>query len=462
MRGPALVMALMLGTVAVAAPAPEILSHGIFDRIALYRPPGEASSVALLFSGDGGWEDGLDSLAKALSGKGALVAGIRTPALFKKLENLPDSCVFPDGDLENLSHFIQGYAQLPTYRTPLLAGYSSGASLAYTMLAQTPPGIFAGALTLGFCRELELRKPLCRGEGVHFKKRADLLDLLPAKQLHAPWVDVQGEADSVCPLTPASGFVKQTGGAAMAVLPSMEHGLEEEEGWQPAMLAAYSRLAALSTATQPPPPGSLADLPVIEIPATAGGDSGNTFAVLLSGDGGWAGLDKQVAAALAARGIPVVGFDSLRYFWKKRTPETLAQDLDQLLRYYAAQWKKSRVLLLGYSQGADVLPFAVNRLPAASRAMLVRTVLMGLGEKASFEFHLTNWVGGSRDALPILPEAQKLKAREVLCLYGSDDRESLCPKIPPGHVTAEPLPGGHHFDGAYGELAARIMAGLPD
>lgn len=445
-----------------AAPAPETLSHGRFKDILLHRPQGDVRSVVLLLSGDGGREQGLADMARAMSSQGALVASIHMPALLRNLEASPDSCVFPDGDLENLSHFVQGYAQLPTYRTPLLAGYSSGATFAYAMLAQAPAGTFAGALTLGFCTDLELRKPLCKGEGVHFRKRKDgFQDLLPAQQLPAPWVSLQGQADSVCPLEPARDFARQIKGAAVVPLPGSEHDLETPQVWLPPFTAAYRSLAAsTASAALPPPPGSLGDLPLIEVPAAAGTDS-DIFAVLLSGDGGWAGLDKQVAAALAARGIAVVGFDSLRYFWSRRTPEKLAGDLDRLLRYYTAQWQKPRVLLLGYSQGADVLPFALNRMPAASRGLIARTVLMGLGEKASFEFHLTNWVGGNRGALPILPEAQKLVAKEVLCLYGSDDRESLCPKIPPGHVTAEPLPGGHHFDGAYGDLAARVLAGLP-
>jgi type IV secretory pathway VirJ component len=185
------------------------------------------------------------------------------------------------------------------------------------------------------------------------------------------------------------------------------------------------------------------------------------FAVLLSGDGGWAGLDKHVAAALAAKGVPVVGFDSLRYFWSARTPQGLAVDVDRVLREYAMRWGKQRALLIGYSQGADVLPFAVNRLPAASHALLARTVLMGPGEKASFEFHLGNWVGKDHGGLQLMPEVRKLEAANVLCLFGSDETGSLCPKIPPGHVTAEQLAGGHHFDGNYGALAERILADLP-
>jgi type IV secretory pathway VirJ component len=39
------------------------------------------------------------------------------------------------------------------------------------------------------------------------------------------------------------------------------------------------------------------------------------MAVMYSGDGGWVGLDRDVAAVLAKAGVPVVGIDSLSYFW---------------------------------------------------------------------------------------------------------------------------------------------------
>jgi type IV secretory pathway VirJ component len=81
---------------------------------------------------------------------------------------------------------------------------------------------------------------------------------------------------------------------------------------------------------------------------------------------------------------------------------------------------------------------------------------MGLGQNASFEFHLANWIGKD-DGLPILPEAMKLSEAGTLCLYGEDEDDSLCPDIPPGHVHAQSLPGGHHFDGAYDKLAELIV-----
>lgn len=438
--------------------AEDHLSHGRFKDVTLYKPKGEVKQFVLFLSGDGGWNLGVAGMAQALVDQGAIVAGVSVPQLYASLEADSASCVFPDVDLENLSHYLQGYARLPSYHTPLLVGYSSGATLAYAMIAQAPAGTFSGALSLGFCPALELMKPLCKGEDVHFTRRKDGkgVDLLPTKKLQVPWVTLHGERDQVCDTLAAQAFVAQVPDSELVLLPKVGHGYSVTKNWMPQYLAAYSALTAQHVAAAPPqPPVVLAGLPLVEVPATGNGD---TFAVLLSGDGGWAGLDKGVAAALAAKGVPVAGLDSLRYFWTARTPQGLAADLDRVLRYYAAHWKKSRALLIGYSQGADVLPFAVNRLPATSKMLVTQTVLMGLSEKASFEFHLGNWVGGSGSE-PILPEAQKLDAATTLCLYGVDDaKDSLCPKIPAGHVHAQALPGGHHFNGAYGKLAELILS----
>ena len=128
-------------------------------------------------------------------------------------------------------------------------------------------------------------------------------------------------------------------------------------------------------------------------------------AVLYTGDGGWTGLDQDVAAALATRGIPVVAMSSLKYFWHARTPEEAARDLDRIVQAYGERWKKSRVLLIGYSFGADVMPFLYNRLPQATRERVRSVSLLGLSTTASFEFHLSDWIpGGSGDGLATVPE----------------------------------------------------------
>jgi type IV secretory pathway VirJ component len=452
---------LFVALIVVSQPltAQERMSHGRFKDVTLYRPQGEVKRVVLFLSGDNGWNEPVVEMARKLAGRGAMVAGIDTRQFFAALEADDDSCVFPDGDLENLSHYLQGYARLPAYHTPLLAGYSSGAALAYAMLAQAPEGTFAGAISLGFCADLDLAKPMCRGEGLRFTRRPDgkAVDLLPSKQLAADWVVLHGARDRVCASAPARSFAAQVPRAQFIELPNVTHSYSTAAEWAPQFLDAYARLTAKADAARPPPPSTLADLPLVEVRAAK---PGPTFAVMLSGDGGWAGLDKNVAAALAKNGIDVVGFDSLRYFWSARTPQGLADDLDRVVRYYAAHWRKTDVVLVGYSQGADVLPFAINRLPPASHALVTHAVMMGLGTHASFEFHVGNWLGADSGAIPIRPEAARMKPSKSLCIYGADEKDSLCPRLAPGSVETHVMKGGHHFDGAYDELASVIIERL--
>jgi len=440
----------------------DTLSHGRFERVQIYRPGGPVRHVVLFLSGEQGWNRRLASMASPLVKDGALVVGIDVPKLLASLEADGGGCVFPDGDLENLSHFVQAYYKLPTYFTPLLVGYSAGATLAYAVLAQAPPGIFAGAVSLSFCADLELQKPMCVGDALHFTTRKDGegVRLIPAARLHAPWIVLHGSADGACPSWEAREFVEQTHPARFVDLPALGHEYGNSNQWLASYRAAYTSILDAEPQRLPAPPQSLSDLPIIEVPATGQGDTDDAFAILLSGDGGWAGLDKEVAGSLAARGIPVAGVDSLRYFWRARTPQGLAQDIDRMLRYYAFQWKKSRAILIGYSQGADVLPFAVNRLPEATRDMVALSVLIGLSKTASFEFHVSHWLGSGGDGLPVQAETDRLSSDDTLCLYGDDDDESLCPTIGPTHARVIELQGGHHFGGDYHSIAELILSQL--
>jgi len=419
------------------------LSHGRFKHLAVYAPVGSPASFVLLLSGDDGWSGRVVELAQQLRQRGAMVVGIDLREFEASLEADGAECVFADGDLENLSHFVQAYYHLPSYLTPMLVGYSSGASLAYAALAQAPRDTFASALSLGFCPALRLQKPLCKGAGV----------------IGNPWVVMQGENDRRCPAGAAREFASKVQGAAFVLLPQVDESFAPPAKWMPQLQAAFDSLAAHgASSANPPSAPALGDLPIVEVPAQPGAPPADSFAIIMSGDGGWAGLDKDIAAALAADGIAVVGLDSLRYFWSARTPEGLAADTDRMIRYYLAHLNKQRVLLIGYSQGADVLPFAVNRLPQASRARVRLAAVLGLSEHALFEFHLSSWVSNGAGGRPTLPEVNRMTGMPVLCIYGEDEKDSLCPQLDPTRFSVVKLKGGHHFDGDYAGLARQILA----
>jgi len=476
-------LAAVLGVIVVVAflalgdsAGAERITHGRFKDAPVFRPRGAVRHFAFLFSGDGGWSSGLSSIASMLAADGTFVVGIDTEKLYLNLDRDPDQCVFPDGDLENLSRFVQAYYRLPTYFTPVLVGHSAGASMVYAMLAQAPRGTFTGGDSLSFCVDLDLVKPLCKAEHLNYTEvpHEKGARLLPTPKLGVPWVAMHGDEDDVCSPKEAKQFVTQVGDARYVELPGVDHSYREGKEWVRQFNEAFATVAANASQSTPRAPESLGDLPIVEVPAAAtqagatqvvaeasdhapAKDGGDTFAVLLSGDGGWAGIDKEVASRLAARGIPVAGVDSLRYFWAPRTPEGLAKDLDRIIQYYAAQWHRSRALLIGYSQRSDVLPFAFNRLAPKTRSLVKLTALIGISTTASFEFHVTHWLGGGDEGLPTAPELRKMAAPGTLCIYGDDDEDTVCPSVNSKNALTIKLSGGHHFGGDYGHLAQLIL-----
>jgi type IV secretory pathway VirJ component len=442
--------ALMLFS-ALAAAAPSHLSHGRFKDLVIYSPPAQASSFVLFLSGDEGWSRRAEAAAEVLAQQGAMVVGIDLAQFKAVLEADGDQCEFPDGDLENLSHFVQAYFHSSTYLAPLIVGIDSGGSMAYAVLAQAPQDTFAGALSVGFCPHLNLQKPLCKGSGLELTHgaRGAGLNLQPIHSLNNPWVVLQDSSNRDCPAVTTREFVSQVHGAAVATLP----GLSERP-----VSAAFNRLAAAGLKRSIGPPAALGDLPVVEVSAQPNVPASDSFAVIMSGDGGWAGIDQNIAAALSAKGIPVVGWDSLRYYWTARTPQGVAADTDKLIRYYLPHFGKKRVLLIGYSQGADVLPFAVNRLPAATKAAVSLMAILGMSEHALFEFHVSSWISDDNSGPETLPEVNRITGIPLLCIYGENEHDSLCPKLDANKFKVVKVKGGHHFDGNYAALADDILS----
>ena len=467
------IMVLSLGCAAAAygaepAPAPtDVFDYGRFGPVSVYRGSAEPRDVVLFVSGDGGWNLGVVSMARLLTEKGAIVAGIDVRRYLHALEQASEKCVSPAVDFENLSHTLQSRLKLKSYLQPTLAGYSSGATLVYATLAESPDGLFKGALSIGFCPDLDLTKPVCKGSGIEATRRPDStghpqgVNFLPAKQLSGKWISLQGELDQVCPAPATRKFIAAVPGGEIVPLPKVGHGYSVEKNWVPQYEAAYARITAEAAAAKVPAlPAPVADLPLTVVPAAAGGTS-PWFGIFLSGDGGWVGLDKGVSQALADAHIAVVGWDSLKYFWSPRTPEGAAQDLDRVVRHYAEAFRKSQVLLIGYSQGADTLPFMVNRLPPSARDMVGLTALLGLSDNANFEFHFANWLGDAGGGKPIAPELKRWSGSPYLCLYGEEDGDAACALLTGQGGSAVKMPGGHHFGGGYQQIAAEILSHLP-
>ena len=199
----------------------------------------------------------------------------------------------------------------------------------------------------------------------------------------------------------------------------------------------------------------VADLPLIEIVAP---HASRTIAVFLSGDGGWAAIDKAIAGALKKRGVSVVGINSLKYFWRTRTPDGVAADVSRVIAHYRKAWRADTVIAIGFSRGAGVLPFVVNRLAADSRGSVALVALVGAERTAGFKFHPLDLLGmgSNKGEPPVLPEIEKLNGVPIICFYGEKEDDTLCPELKEPHVSVK-LPGGHHMDGNYAAIGDRIL-----
>ena len=470
MRPGLLLLVVVLGFLGAARAAEPTegethLPAGRFGKVTVYIPEGTPRSVAIFLSGDGGWNLGVVSMAHALTDLGAVVIGVDIRqylgALGKAAQRDHPPCQLIAGDFENLSHQIQKEIGMFVYHVPVLVGYSSGATVVYAALVQSPPGTFAGALSLGFCPDQDFAgAALCPGAGLQYRhgKKNDLI-FEPAKTLKQPWIAVQGQKDQVCSAAAVDTFAARTTNGEVVKLPLVGHGFGVERNWMPQFLDAYKRIT-LRVETPPVRPPEIGNLPVMEVHAENG--SSDELALLLTGDGGWAGLDQELAARLAADGVPTVGLNSLKYFWTERTPEETTEDVAKILRHYLAAWNKQRVLLVGYSFGADVLPFVVNRLPPELRARVATVSLLGVDSNASFEIKIAGWVGADDGGARTRPEVAAISGVPVLCIYGEGEADSICPDLrkASGHspITLAEIGKGHHFSGEYANLAERILA----
>jgi type IV secretory pathway VirJ component len=461
----------------VASIIEATLDGGRFGLVHTYRPAASPSNVALLFSGDGGWRGGVVEYSRRLAREGFLVAGVDTTIYIASIEPKPAKkgvvakpvpCIFMAGDVEALSQHLQWAQKLPNYLRPVLFGYSAGASVIYSTLAQAPRGTFAGGISLSFCSEMDTAGArLCPGAGLKTRPIAKSTEvtLQPDPKLAFPWTVVHGARDNICSAAQTVNFLKAIPAAKLIALPRATHDLTPTDEWWPRVRQDYRAMlvgdtAAPVAAEEKVDPDSLEDLPLTEVPATA--PESGTFAVLISGDGGWAGLDQGVSASLAAHGVPVVGLNSLKYFWHARTADSTAADVNRIITQYAARWRKQRVLLVGYSFGADVMPFVFNRLPATTRARVASVSMLGLGPAATYEVTVGEWLpGADGKGDPVVPEVERMPAMPILCVMGEGEHDSSCPQLIKSGVTVRQIGDGHHFSGLAPQIVTAILAVAP-
>lgn len=406
---------------------------GRYGKTTLLRPRGASTGFVILFSTGQSWSGADQLAAERLASMGAIVLGVNRAAYVDALNQAV--CHTLVGDADSQSKRLQRELGVPAYWSPILAGIGQGGRLAQLALTEAPASTIGGAVSIDPTASPGLTSPPCKRD--------------PAASDHLLGFWSVG----LTPAAPADGRAwinDETKAGRAPTRHDFPAGASEAD-----MLAA---LIGPHLDRHIFKPEDVGDLPLVELRAAHPSDM---LAVVLSGDGGWRDLDKTIAEKLHADGVNVVGWDSLHYFWRARTPERAATDLARVLRVYTRRWHATHVALIGYSFGADVLPFMVNRLPSRERRMISLISLLGFEKAADFEIRLGGWFGlpPSSHALPEKPELATIPGRLVQCFYGAEETDTFCPALADTGVTLIRTQGGHHFGGHYDALEQRILGG---
>jgi type IV secretory pathway VirJ component len=457
-----LLPALLIGLAFTGDPAgagtPQTLQATPFGQVALLIHADQPKGLVILFADDP-TQPG-EPLAAALSDLDYAVARV-PPGHWIAASPTGDrrSCVDIATAVQSLARQVASSVGKIAADPPIVVGVGDGAALAYLAAAPARPNQLHAVVSIDFHAGLPAGVIPCRESGWPARPEGiSPATLEPLPHLNAPWFVFQPETALKQGALPAERFLSRVPDAQLTVVKgpftSPNHGAAVPE-FMALMQWLDPRIAHQVTGT-----AALTGLPLTEVPARKPGD--DRLVVMLSGDGGWAALDRGVSAVFAAQGIGTVGLDSLRYFWKQRTPAETAAAVTGIIEWYTEHWNKQRVILFGYSFGADVLPFIVNRLPPPLLARIDRVVFAGLGPGAAFEFHLSNWLSDApEEGLPVVDEVRRMPSVRTICIYGSDEGSaSACPALKNTVVTLHELPGDHHFNDDYARVAEAALDGM--
>jgi type IV secretory pathway VirJ component len=429
---------------AASAPSGEYQT-GMIPSPHVFLPAGkDLSGMVFLVSQGDGWGEREEAQAKELVAAGAAVVGIDFPAYMQSLAKDDGDCVYMVSDIEDMAQQVQRRVGNPVYRHPMVAGIGDGGAVALAMISQSPLATISGAVAVDPAAGIPLAKELCT----------------PASKDKVGDRTVYGFQDGPIPAMVTVGFTPGADAAGRAHAQSLKQGHSEvdivDEDGAPGDVFMDLLTDAVSETSQSNQPLDL-PLTILDTKPTM-----NTMAIIYSGDGGWRDLDSEVGGYLQGKGIPVVGVDSLRYFWSQRTPQETATDLGRMMDTYRRKWGVSNIVLIGYSFGADVIPASYNLLSKADKARVKQISLLALSKEVDFVISVTGWLGVSGEGKggDTLEAVSKIDPNVVQCIYGTEEDDDPCAVLKNKGVETVPIEGGHHFDEDYEALGKHIVDSL--
>jgi type IV secretory pathway VirJ component len=423
-----------IGSASAQSTPAATVSAGRLENVRLLPPDGPPKAMVVHFSDRAGWTPADDAVAAALRKDGDVVLGVDLSAYAQALDKADGECLYVVGEITDLAQTAQRQLDIQTYLPPIVTGRGEGATFAYAALADAPANTLGGAVASGFANKLTLRLPFCPGctatkapDGKSYSYSFDVPLPEPASLFvdEASLDTVRGQASAQNTITVDTLDADDPAGQIVVAVSSLADGIEP-----------------------------FGKLPALDLPATNG--KPRAVAILVSGDGGWRDLDKTIGEWLSTQEIHVVGLDALHYFWAKRTPQELATDVAALVKGTDPKGELP-VMLIGYSFGADTIPFAWPLLPKALQDRTRVIALMAPGLTTSFQVTISGWLGIDDSGYEIPPAIAALPVDRVICVSGKEEDQSACRDPALKNVTHIETDGGHHFDGNYAAIAQKFL-----
>ena len=255
----------------------------------------------------------------------------------------------------------------------------------------------------------------------------------------APWIVFTGAGEK-CQSNDRQIFLKRTPDVKIVAA---------EKDWLPQIKSEIESIPQTSNRL-------IAGLPLSEYQGAA---TNPNLLIYYSGDGGWGQMEDEMSVYYQKKGYATVGVDTLRYFWRVHNPSEASKDLARVINDYTTRWKKNNVVLIGYSYGADVLPFLVNRLPQEA-ASKVRGVAL-IGPSNTIDFDVSPAIEDRDPEAPLMPEIKKIRSTQLLCIGANLEHQSLCrrleDKVKVATADVEILRGGHAYGWQYQQISDMIV-----
>jgi type IV secretory pathway VirJ component len=185
------------------------------------------------------------------------------------------------------------------------------------------------------------------------------------------------------------------------------------------------------------------------------------FVFMVSGDGGFKEFTVSLAQAMRDKGYSVALMDARSYFWNKKTPEETTAAIAAYVAKSLPAEGNHKWVMIGYSFGADITPFVVNRLPDSLKSKLSDVLLLSPSTSTDFEIHLSDiFGGGKKRAMDVIQEINRMGKQPIAVFSGDKESEFPVSQIKLPAFKYELIKGDHHYNGDFKLVAARLAASI--